>query len=30
MVKATDVLYYTVHFGELRNIIQWQVTEPDI
>ena len=23
MVKSTDVLYYAVHLGELRNIIQW-------
>ncbi|CAD6578312.1 MAG: bifunctional farnesyl-diphosphate farnesyltransferase/squalene synthase [Alectoria sarmentosa] len=24
MVKTADVLYYAVHVGELRNIIQWQ------
>lgn len=22
-IKVADVLYYAVHFGELRNIIQW-------
>lgn len=32
MVRASEVLYYTIHFQQLRNILQWSVTSrhPDM